>query len=707
MNDIFLKSNYIYSKRQLLKDRNSLSFTQNSPLNKTLFNSSNSSRLSTNFNSSESFLFQSLYINQNIRNFKMKNIKLKNKIYSSSLEDNFYQKYIQNKLSNNITKLKLPKMNLKREYFSPPPKTKIQLSINNNDNQLKENSIITTKNKDTKDINTKISFIGYKIQDELFDILNCKSNCLGSNNYNNKNNFKESIQRRALIQKYIYEQKNRYKNDVKNEQIYKKEINNKEKKIKNIYNKVSNDECNILSNYNLFLQRKIHDMKELDYEFCKKIESLKSQVKNLFIKIKIESDRLWSLFDIRNFLVCVKESISIRQLPLIFRLYNSDYLDELSKINENDIYLLEKMEKPKKNMNLFRIPTNLIMYINALSGLHKETIDKRFLKYLDCNYIIFNTVEEFIEKYILTERNMLDHLRNSLQYNTYNQSQQLNLKKQIDIIEKDNKIFEDDYNKVKKVYEKTKNVNGHYEKIINNLSSYTISEKNENDEDISETELENRKFLENEKQFKNNELFLKMIQKKYNIEKNHFMLKFNELKNIKKFRTEKEYVYYFIIKNLLQLFKIYPEYFYIKSKYSYKRMNKYINNIKDCHKLPNIIIQMNVIYLLSIYEAAINNFLIDYQKNLEKYSSSNYYQKLKRNLIINKKSILFKQQSEIENKVKKMKFEKYNKKHTKYRYRQRNVNIIDPLKFKKANSMDNKIINQKEGLSEEKDLLIY
>ena len=109
MNDIFLKSNYIYSKRQLLKDRNSLSFTQNSPLNKTLFNSSNSSRLSTNFNSSESFLFQSLYINQNIRNFKMKNIKLKNKIYSSSLEDNFYQKYIQNKLSNNITKLKLPK----------------------------------------------------------------------------------------------------------------------------------------------------------------------------------------------------------------------------------------------------------------------------------------------------------------------------------------------------------------------------------------------------------------------------------------------------------------------------------------------------------------------------------------------------------------------------------------------------------------------
>ena len=52
-------------------------------------------------------------------------------------------------------------------------------------------------------------------------------------------------------------------------------------------------------------------MKEKDFEYCKYIELLKSQIKNLFIKIKIESDKLWVLFDIRNFLICVKESISI------------------------------------------------------------------------------------------------------------------------------------------------------------------------------------------------------------------------------------------------------------------------------------------------------------------------------------------------------------------------------------------------------------
>ena len=78
------------------------------------------------------------------------------------------------------------------------------------------------------------------------------------------------------------------------------------------------------------------------------------------------------------------------------------------------------MEKPKKSMNLFRIPTNLLVYIDALNGLDKEGMDKRFSKYLNVNYVIFNSVEEFIKKYVLTENMMLNHLRNSLLQNNYN-----------------------------------------------------------------------------------------------------------------------------------------------------------------------------------------------------------------------------------------------------------------------------------------------
>ena len=134
-------------------------------------------------------------------------------------------------------------------------------------------------------------------------------------------------------------------------------------------------------------------------------------------------------------------------------------------------------------------------------------------------------------------------------------------------------------------------------------------------------------------------------------------------------------------------------------------MNNYINNIKNCHKFPEIIIRMNVIYLLSIYEEAISNFLLDYQKNVEKYRSTAFYDKIMKNLAIYKKSLFLKEQKILENKVKQMKFERFSKKYSRYRYRQRNVVINDSFKFKKVNSFDDKIIKKKEGVSEEKSLL--
>ena len=418
------------------------------------------------------------------------------------------------------------------------------------------------------------------------------------------------------------------------------------------------------------------------------------------------------LFDIRNFLICVKESISIKKLPLIFRLYNSDYLDELSKKNESDIYFLEKMKKPKKNMNLFRIPTNLIVYIKAVNGLDKENIDKRFAKYLNSNYKIFNNVEEFIEKYILTEKTMLNHLRNSLIQNNYNEYEKIKLIKKINIMEKDNKIFEIDFKNTKKYYDKLKNDNGYFGRKYNELSIVNkfnkIDKETKIKDDLDLKEIKYKNFLEKEKEFKNNENFLKLLQKKYNIEKNQFLLKYNELKNNKKFKNEKEYVYYFIYKNILQLFKIYPEYFYKRSIFSLKEMNLYINNIKNCNKLSELIIQTNVIYLLTIYENAISYFLLDYQKDLDIYGSTDYYQKIKRSIIVNKKSFLFKQQNILENKVKAMRFEKYHKKQTQYRYKQRNVVLTSSIeKYKKDNLLNYVNINKKDSYSEENSFLSY
>ena len=136
-------------------------------------------------------------------------------------------------------------------------------------------------------------------------------------------------------------------------------------------------------------------------------------------------------------------------------------------------------------------------------------------------------------------------------------------------------------------------------------------------------------------------------------------------------------------------------------------MYLYINDIKNCDKFPDLITQSNAKYLLTIYENAITYFLLDYKKDLELYDSTKFYNKLKKNVIINKKNKLFKQQKILEKKVKKMKIEKYNEKQTRYRYKQRNPIIMNSLpQLKKSNSYD---INNKQNKSyyEERNLLSY
>ena len=177
------------------------------------------------------------------------------------------------------------------------------------------------------------------------------------------------------------------------------------------------------------------------------------------------------------------------------------------KKNESDIYFLEKMAKPKKNMNLFRIPTNLIVYIKAINGSDKDNIDKRFSKYLKSNYIIFNNVEEFIEKYILTEKTMLNHLRNSLIQNNFNEYEKIKLMKKINIMEKENKIFENDFKRTKKYYDKTKIDNDYYGKKYDKLSMINRFNKIEKEKKIKDNldsrEIKYKKFLETEKFYAN------------------------------------------------------------------------------------------------------------------------------------------------------------------------------------------------------------
>lgn len=644
----------------------------------------NNSILSTKLNSSESFLFKSIYINNNMRLFRMKNISLKNKLYTASSGEknqNIFKKFLKKKLSDNFKNIKiktsLPKMDNFHNY-------------NNNIPNIKPNTIHTNGVK-------KITYFDELFRNELFDIHNFNNNPKGNNSHNNNLYFQESTKNRVLIRNYLYQKEKKYQQDIENNNNFKKQIDENSEKINYIYHDVINNKINRLINYNEFLKYKMKIMKQKDFELYKNIEILIKEIKELFISIKIKSDKLWSLFDIRNFLICVKEGISIKQLPLNFRCYNSDYLDELTKLNEKDLFSWEQINRRKNNLNIFHLPTNLLLYINTLNGLDNEEIETKFKKYLDPNYEIFKSPEEFKRAYLLLEKKVLDNLRNSIEEKNINDSIKLKLISQMKEIKTDEKSFKEDFEKEKKYFLNVKTNNDNKNKIILRLSLSTgdilINKKKK--ERLKAKDPEILKHIEENK----DEKFLKLIRGNKDMEKNQFLYKFHELKKLKQFDTMKEYVYFYIIENNLKFFKKCPEYFYNQEIFNIQRFNNYINNIRNLHHFKDYIITRNIIYLLNVYENAINSFIADYKNQLKQYQRTREFYQIRKTEINNKKNILFKKQRYLDYKIKEMKINKYNRKFTKYRYLQRNsfidsssTNIKSKGKsfgFKKNNKKEN------------------
>ena len=438
-------------------------------------------------------------------------------------------------------------------------------------------------------------------------------------------------------------------------------------------------------------------MRQIDFELYKYIEQLINQIKELFIQIKVKSDRLWHLFDIRNFLICVKEGISLKNLPYIFKCYNSEYLDELTKLNDKDIYSLEKKNKKNDNLNIFHIPTNLLLYIKSLNEVEGNNMDKKFDKYLDPNYKIFNSPDEFKTTYTITEKKVLTFLRNSLDKKNINDKIKIKLKEIIKDIENDNQIFSEDFNNVENYYNKVKINN---ENIVNRKLKLSQSTGNikvkkiELYDSLNFNEKEIKRYIEEKK----DEKFLKLIRGNNDVENTQFLYKFHQLKKLKKFETMKEYVYFYIYTNILNFMKIYPEYIYNQEIFDIKIFNQYINNIQNCNKFPEFVISSNIIYLLNIYENAINSFLYDYKNNIKKYGKTDTYKKIRKKEINEKKIFLFKKQKFFESKIKTMKINKYNMKFSKYRYIQRNTFLNDSQLniFDKGKSFDNKTNKEKE-----------
>ena len=647
----------------------------------------NNSMLSTKLNSSESILFKSIYINNNMKFFRMKNLSIKNKLYTSSSgnkNQNIFKKFIKKKFSENLRKIKLK-----------PDLPKLD-NFHNYSNNI---SILKAKTGNANG-NEKISYFDKLFRDELFDIHNCNNNQIGNNSHNNATYFKESTKNRLLIRNYLYQKEKKYERDLERNINYKNAIIENSKRINNIFNNVINYKINKVVDYNKFLKNQIKFMKDKDFELYKYIEQLIKEIKDLFINIKIKSDKLWQLFEIRNFLICVKEGISVKQLPLVFRCYNSEYLDELTKLNDNDIYKLGKMNKRKNNLNIFHLPTNLLIYIKSLNGLENVEIDKKFNKYLDPNYKIFNNPDDFIKYYSQIEKKFLDNLRSSLMQKDLNESIKLKLLSKIRDIKKDNQLFKDDFNNVKNYFTKikTNNDTNIKKKLRLSLSTGDIRAR--------KLESENIKLLKNPEIIKHieeekDDKFLKVIRRNNDMEKNQFLYKFHQLKKEKKYITMKEYIYYYIVEINLKFFEKCPKYFYNQEIFDIKIYHENINMIKNRDKFPDFLIRRNIIYLLNIYENAINSFLYDYKSDIKKFLKTNEYYKIRKKEINTKKNFLFKKQKLLDFKIKEMKINKYKRKFNKYRYIQRNSFINSSLTNTHSKGKSFKLKNNNKMIDEQ------
>ena len=247
----------------------------------------NISLLSTKLNSSDSFLFKSIYMNNSLKLFKLKHLSIKNQFFTSTINKSNefdFKKYLKRKLSENLERIKL--------------NGKFAKTTNINNFKI-NNSYLEPSAESSRSIE-RISFFDKIFRNELFDFGNYNIN-LDYDKDNNAFYFKESTKKRALIRNYIYQKKKKYENDLKYKERYTKVVNKNCRKINILYNDAIKNQINKLVDYNFYLKEKIKKMKQEDVELYRQIEQLLKLIKELFIQIKIKSDQLWNLFDIRNF----------------------------------------------------------------------------------------------------------------------------------------------------------------------------------------------------------------------------------------------------------------------------------------------------------------------------------------------------------------------------------------------------------------------
>ena len=443
---------------------------------------------------------------------------------------------------------------------------------------------------------------------------------------------------------------------------------------------------NILTLYSYvkFLVEKRRQLKEENLMDYTRIDYLKNDIHELFIKIRIKSDKLADLINIRNLLVCIKEGILMKDLPLNFTFFNDNYKNILNKIyksiNNHD---LKKNDNEKINSI---IPKNLLesIYSKIIKEKKNINLNNRFKNYLKINYPIFKNEEDFLKCFREMESDINGFFIYILNqnYRKYESDSDPSLIKEENFnLIKNQEKEQKKKNLIEKLKQENIFLNIYYKKVL-------IESKKINYNKLNKNEDNNLKNL--------NKLLLESIINPKIAKDIKYIYNINQLKSEKKYKIKGAYIYHILMKNILEIYKKCPQYIIYQHNFQIEEFKFRINNFNNFIKTSSFQIIINEInYLLKIYYSSISYFFYDLNNLKNKQNEISVFNNIKDNIFNNTKKELFRFKIGLEEKIYNAKLEKICQKQNKNVIRRQNLYFPDIHFIKlKRNKSQEKLIDK-------------
>ena len=612
--------------------------------NKSVLNSSNAS---TMISGNESLLLSSIQKNKKAKTFQRKNIKLKNDIKNLkriTVENFSYRNLILQRALVNISK-----------------KEKNKVDLSNNKNKIIKGYFDKVK-KDTINIDPKSSLTN-RIMEQAYE-----------KEFKKLSKFRRKLKTTILLKTFVHEQKKNYENKLKEGEVNECLIFDLNRKIENISFIIKElDNILTLYSYTNFLAERRRQVTYQNLREYTIIDYLKNDVNELFTNIKMEAEKLADLMNIRNLLICIREGVSIKDLPANFTFFNDNYVATLDNVFK---LIIKSNEKLKENEYInFEIPTNLLEYLysKTIEKMKNFTVNKQFKNYLKLSFPIFKSVEEFEKYFNGVENKIKDHLifilnENYEEYQPETNTEENENKKLINIKEqcREKKIKLDNLKKENILLKR------YHKKLLqeNNLIKYN----NKN------SEKDNLKSM--------NKLLLESFIKSDSAQEIKFLYNFNRLKSKKNYEIKGAYIYYTLMKYILYIYKNYPEYIVKLHNFRLDEFKLRIKNFNVFIKSSSFkIIAEEILYLLSIYESTITNLMFDLDNLKRDPNYINAFNNISDEIFNNRRLEFTKFRVDLKEKVKNARYGKISDKQSKKILRKKCIYFPD-IKLRRNNSQE-------------------